>query len=150
MILIRFTRINAVTWSTGLLTFISIFPAVLFIAFAFRFIRPDTWANSDGRFFCPDYASNGTMISHDDDWSIGPDECDVPIQLGTLLPYALWMVSTYPNRLFLPITLNYQHIFLPACTRSGLDSSTLVSRLRLRREAGPCLLRCLPNHMPTK
>ena len=93
VVLIRFTRFGAVTWSTGLLTFISIFPAVLFIAFAFRFVKPDTWTNSDGQFFCPDYADNGTMISHTDDWSIGPDDCDVPIQLGTLLPYALWMVG---------------------------------------------------------
>ena len=89
--LVQFLHFSTIRWWDGTLTVISIIPALIFVLIGLQYWSPDEWANTSGDFFCPAYNdTTNALITHDDDWVVAPDQCKVPILLGSLLPGVLW------------------------------------------------------------
>ena len=72
---------------------LSIFPSILYIAYAIPHIDPALWADTKGIYACEVPGANGTYANVDDDWVIDEGTCQVPLAWGSLLSYSLWMVS---------------------------------------------------------
>ena len=71
---------------------VSLIPSLFFIGFAVSYINPSTWVDTRGEYNCSKASENGTWMPNDDDWAIAQGLCEVKINWGSLMAYALWMV----------------------------------------------------------
>ena len=76
---------------------VSLIPSLFFIGFAVSHIGPSTWIDTKGEYNCSKLSDNGTLLPNDDDWAIAQGICQVKINWGSLMSYALWMVSRNNN-----------------------------------------------------
>ena len=72
------------------LTIIALTPTLLYIAFAFKYIKPSSWTDTSGDYNCSTVSSNGTYMHDDDTYYEGGGMCTMPLNWGNLLSYALW------------------------------------------------------------
>jgi hypothetical protein len=76
-----------------LFTIISIVPSLLYFGFLFPHVKAGPWMKTSEIYNCST-VSNGTyVVSDDDDFYYANGDCKMPLQLGALLSFALWLWS---------------------------------------------------------
>ena len=104
-----------------LLTILSLLPSIFFFGYTFQYADPHAWGDKSGVYNCTTIAANGSIvISNDDDFYVpSTGECKVPLQLGSLMSFALWLWSGFfnigllfrPARIFPSSIMHFQVAF---------------------------------------
>ena len=94
MFIIRMFNLDIFVKFSTALAIVSIIPAIIYVGYAFKYVDPSPWTNTNGDYPCSNSSSRAVFTEHlgDVSYSDSKDDstCRLKANWGDLLPYVFW------------------------------------------------------------